>query len=68
MGSVSGIAMSYGVRRTQLRSCWLWHKPTATALIQPLTWELPYATCAALKKKKKCFYIQYFQQEWALNL
>ena len=25
----------------------------ATALIQPLTWELPYATGAAIKRKKK---------------
>ena len=22
---------------------WLWHRPAATALIRPLTWELPYA-------------------------
>ena len=28
---------------------WLWHRPVATALIQPLAWELPYA----LKRKKK---------------
>ena len=30
---------------------WLWHGPAATALIQPLAWEPPYATGAALKKK-----------------
>ena len=29
---------------------WLWHKPTATAPIRPLAWELPYDTCVALKK------------------
>ena len=32
---------------------WLWHRPAATALIQPLTWELPYAAPAALKSKKE---------------
>ena len=35
---------------------WLWGRPAATALIQPLAWELPYAAGVALKrfKKKKC--------------
>ena len=32
---------------------WLWCGPAAAPLIQPLAWELPYATSAALKKKKK---------------
>ena len=38
---------------------WLWHKPTATAVIGPLAWEPPYAAGAAQemakrpKKKKK---------------
>ena len=32
---------------------WLWCRPVATALIEPLAWELPYATGVALKKKKK---------------
>ena len=32
---------------------WLWCKPAAAAPIQPLAWELPYATGVALKKKKK---------------
>ena len=31
---------------------WLWCRPVATALIQPLAWELPYAVGAALKKLK----------------
>ena len=31
---------------------WLWHKPVATALIQPLAWEHPYAMDVALKKQK----------------
>ena len=32
---------------------WLWRRPAATAVIQPLAWELPYAMGAALKKVKK---------------
>ena len=32
---------------------WLWHRPAAVAPIQPLAWELPYATDAALKRKKQ---------------
>ena len=32
---------------------WLWHRRAAAALIQPLTWELPYATGAVLKRKRK---------------
>ena len=32
---------------------WLWCWLAATAPIQPLAWELLYATCVALKKKKK---------------
>ena len=31
---------------------WLWCRPAAAALIQPLAWERPYAAGAALKKKK----------------
>ena len=31
---------------------WLWHRPAATALIGPLTWEPPCAVGAALKKQK----------------
>ena len=48
--------MSYGVDRRRsldselLRLCC---KPAAAALIGPLAWELPYASGAALKKKKK---------------
>ena len=34
---------------------WLWCKPAATGLIFPLAWELPYAMCAAQKKKDKKF-------------
>ena len=32
---------------------WLWRRLEATAPIQPLAWELPYATDVALKKQKK---------------
>ena len=31
---------------------WLWWRPAATALIQPLAWEPPYAVSAALKRQK----------------
>ena len=31
----------------------LWYWPAAAALIRPLTWELPYAAHAALKKEKE---------------
>ena len=32
---------------------WLWYRLAATAPIPPLSWELPLATSAALKRKKK---------------
>ena len=32
---------------------WLWHRPAATTLIQPLAWEPPYASSVALKKKER---------------
>jgi len=32
---------------------WLWHRPAATVLIQPLAWELPCANGAVLNRKKK---------------
>ena len=32
---------------------WLWYRPAAVAPIRPLAWELPNATSAALKSKKK---------------
>ena len=31
----------------------LWYRLAAMALIQPLTWEIPYAAGEAKKKKKK---------------
>ena len=32
---------------------WLWCRPTAAALIQPLAWELPSTASEALKGRKK---------------
>ena len=32
---------------------WLWRRPVAAALIPLLAWKLPYATGAALKRKKE---------------
>ena len=50
-----GIPMSCGVGRRHgldLMLLWLWCRPEATAPIQPLAWEPPYATGAALKRQK----------------
>ena len=41
-----GIGLRHGLDPALL---WLWHRPAAEAPIQPLAWELPYATHAALK-------------------
>ena len=39
---------------------WLWCRPAATALIQPLVWEFPYAAGATLKRlKKKLIFLPY---------
>ena len=32
---------------------WLWHRPGAAAVIQPLAWEPPYAMGMALKRPKQ---------------
>ena len=56
MGKGSRVAVSCGVGRrrgSDLVLPWLWCKAAATALIQPLAWEPPYAAVAALGKKKK---------------
>ena len=34
---------------------WLWRRPAATAPIQTLAWERPYAMGAALKKTKNIY-------------
>ena len=51
-----GVAVSCGVGRrrgSDPKLLWLWCRPAATAPIQPLAWELPYATGAALEKTKR---------------
>ena len=56
MGLGSGTAASCGVgcrHGSDPASWWLWHRPVAVALIQPLTWVFPYVVGAALGKKKK---------------
>ena len=63
-GSIPGLAqwvkdlasVSCGVGRRRGSDptlLWLWHRPVATAPIQPLTWEPPSAAGAALEKIKK---------------
>ena len=56
MGKGSGIAVICGVDRrrgSDLALLWLWHRPAATTLIRPLTWEPPYAMRVALEKTKQ---------------
>ena len=54
MGKGSGVAVSCGVGcRQGLDLAWLWLWPAATALVQPLAWEHPYAAGVALKRQKK---------------
>ena len=38
---------------SDLALLWLWRMPVATAPIQHLAWEPPYAMGVAVKKKKK---------------
>ena len=50
----SGVAVSCGVgcrRGLDVGLLWLWCRPSATARIWPLTWELPYAVGAAPKRQ-----------------
>ena len=45
--------MSVGHRQSSdLVLLWLWHRLAAVAMIQPLVWELPYATGVTLKNKQ----------------
>ena len=51
----SGIAVSCGAGHSHGSDpvlLWLWCRPAATAPIQPLAWEPPYAVHAALKRQK----------------
>ena len=45
-----GVGRGHGLHLALLR---LWRRPVATALIEPLAWESPYAVGAALKIQKK---------------
>ena len=45
-----GVDLRHGLDLVLL---WLWYRPAAAALIQPLAWEPPYAAGAALKRPKK---------------
>ena len=60
----SSVAVSCGVgyrRGSDPLLLWLWHRLVATAPIQPLAWESPYAVGTALEKarsKKKIFFFQ----------
>ena len=40
-------------RGLDLALLWLWCRPAAAALIQPLAWELPYANGVATKSEQK---------------
>ena len=56
MGYGSGLAMGCGVGHrcgSDLMLLYLWHRPAATAPVEPLAWEPPYAMIAALKKDQK---------------
>ena len=56
MGLRSSIAVSYGVgHRCSWDPVlqWLWYRPAAITLIQPLACELPYAVGVVLKSKEK---------------
>ena len=44
---------------------WLWHRPAATAPIQPMAWELPYAIGVAFKKKEHGIPVMV---QWLMNL
>ena len=52
----SGVAVSCGIGHrdgSDPMLLWLWCRPAAVALIQPLAWGLTYAAPAALKSQRK---------------
>jgi len=52
------VSCGIGLRLTSdLVLLWLWCRLGATVPIQPLAWEPPYATSAALEKKTKAITI-----------
>ena len=50
MAASCGVGHRCGLDPTLL---WLWCRLAAAVPVRPLAWELPYATRAALKKRKK---------------
>ena len=46
---------------------WLWYRPAAASPVRPLAWELPHATCVALKSKRK-EKIKHLELSWVLVL
>ena len=67
VGYRSGVAMSRGVvhrHGLDLVLLWLWHRPGATAPIQPLAWDPPYSMGEALKRPQKKVIIAKFQDTW----
>jgi len=53
VGSIGHCCELWFTLQTWLQSAWLWHRPAAAALIQPLAWELLYDASVAIKKKKR---------------
>ena len=54
MGRRFSVAVSFGTghrRGSDPLLLWLWCRPAAVALIQPLAWELPYVVGVAQKKQ-----------------
>ena len=63
MGQGSSVVMSFGLsHRHGLDPAllWLWCKPTAIALIQPLAWKLPNAVDVALNSEKKKSIVRFY--------
>ena len=61
MGQRPGLAMSHGVGHrgsSDPTLLWLWDRPAAAALIQPLAWELTLCHGCCPKKQKKFFLIK----------
>ena len=59
LASINGLRIPYcqelwcrSQTSSDLALLWLWCRPAATALIEPLAWEPPYAVGAALKRQE----------------
>ena len=66
MGEGSGLAVSCGVGcrlGLDLALLCLWCTPAAVALIQPLAWELAYATAAATQDLSRGFDLYHSSQQ-----